>query len=95
MSTANSTGASTVENRKLSKNRKCLCCASASGVRTARSRSRFTHFMMAEGGGPESGNATDSDLEPVAAQIPTPSTECQKQTIGTLLKTTLRRGDEW
>ncbi|XP_062329027.1 ubiquitin carboxyl-terminal hydrolase 4 [Osmerus eperlanus] len=51
--------------------------------------------MMAEGGGPESGNATDSDPEPVAAQIPTPSTESQKQTIGTLLKTTLRRGDEW
>ncbi|KAM9409777.1 ubiquitin carboxyl-terminal hydrolase 4 isoform 2-T2 [Pholidichthys leucotaenia] len=51
--------------------------------------------MMAEGGGPESGNATDCDSEPVAAQIPTPSTEYQKQTIGSLLKTTLRKGDEW
>ncbi|XP_041744119.1 ubiquitin carboxyl-terminal hydrolase 4-like [Coregonus clupeaformis] len=51
--------------------------------------------MMAEGGGPESGSAADPDPEPVAAQIPTPSTESQKQSIGTLLKTTLRKGDEW
>ncbi|KAM6981471.1 ubiquitin carboxyl-terminal hydrolase 4 [Aplochiton taeniatus] len=51
--------------------------------------------MMAEGGGPESGSAADSDPEPVTVQIPTPSTESQKQTIGTLLKTTLRKGDEW
>ncbi|KAM4612632.1 ubiquitin carboxyl-terminal hydrolase 4 [Polymixia lowei] len=51
--------------------------------------------MMAEGGGPESGSAADSDSEPVATQIPTPSTESQKQTIGSLLKTTLRKGDEW
>lgn len=52
--------------------------------------------MMAEGGGPESGSAADSDSEPaVAAQIPTPSTENQKQTVGSLLKTTLRKGDEW
>uniref|UniRef100_A0A8C6PAL8 Ubiquitin carboxyl-terminal hydrolase n=1 Tax=Nothobranchius furzeri TaxID=105023 RepID=A0A8C6PAL8_NOTFU len=50
---------------------------------------------MAEGGGPDSGSAADSDSEPVAAQIPTPSTENQKQTIGSLLKTTLKRGDEW
>uniref|UniRef100_A0A3P8TJF4 Ubiquitin carboxyl-terminal hydrolase n=1 Tax=Amphiprion percula TaxID=161767 RepID=A0A3P8TJF4_AMPPE len=50
---------------------------------------------MAEGGGPESGNAADSDSEPVAAQMPTPSTESQKQAIGSLLKTTLRKGDEW
>uniref|UniRef100_A0A3Q1EI65 Ubiquitin carboxyl-terminal hydrolase n=1 Tax=Acanthochromis polyacanthus TaxID=80966 RepID=A0A3Q1EI65_9TELE len=50
---------------------------------------------MAEGGGPESGNAADSDSEPVAAQVPTPSTESQKQAIGSLLKTTLRKGDEW
>uniref|UniRef100_A0A669BTR4 Ubiquitin carboxyl-terminal hydrolase n=1 Tax=Oreochromis niloticus TaxID=8128 RepID=A0A669BTR4_ORENI len=50
---------------------------------------------MAEGGGPESGNAADSDSEPVAAQIPTPSTESQKQTIGSLLKTSLKKGDEW
>uniref|UniRef100_A0A672HR67 Ubiquitin carboxyl-terminal hydrolase n=1 Tax=Salarias fasciatus TaxID=181472 RepID=A0A672HR67_SALFA len=50
---------------------------------------------MAEGGGPESGNAADSDSEPVAAQTPTPSTESQKQTIGLLLKRTLRKGDEW
>ncbi|XP_020344720.1 ubiquitin carboxyl-terminal hydrolase 4 [Oncorhynchus tshawytscha] len=51
--------------------------------------------MMAEGGGPDSGSAADPDPEPVAAQIPTPSTESQKQSIGTLLKTTLRKGDEW
>uniref|UniRef100_A0A3Q2P0Q1 ubiquitinyl hydrolase 1 n=1 Tax=Fundulus heteroclitus TaxID=8078 RepID=A0A3Q2P0Q1_FUNHE len=35
---------------------------------------------MAEGGGPESGGAADSDSEP---------------TIGSLLKTTLKKGDEW
>uniref|UniRef100_A0A3Q3F3R1 Ubiquitin carboxyl-terminal hydrolase n=1 Tax=Labrus bergylta TaxID=56723 RepID=A0A3Q3F3R1_9LABR len=40
---------------------------------------------MAEGGGPESGGAADSDSEPVAAQMPTPSTESQKQTIGYLI----------
>uniref|UniRef100_A0A3Q3XIA1 Ubiquitin carboxyl-terminal hydrolase n=1 Tax=Mola mola TaxID=94237 RepID=A0A3Q3XIA1_MOLML len=50
---------------------------------------------MAEGGGPESGGAADSDSEPVVAQMPTPSTESQKQTIGSLSKTTLRKGDEW
>lgn len=49
--------------------------------------------MMAEGGGPESGSAADS--EPVAAQMPTPSTENQKQTIGSHLKASLRKGDEW
>ncbi|XP_075893390.1 ubiquitin carboxyl-terminal hydrolase 4 [Nelusetta ayraudi] len=49
--------------------------------------------MMAEGGGPESGGAADS--EPVAAQMPTPLTDNQKQTIGSLLKTALRKGDEW
>lgn len=62
---------------------------------SARSRYRHTGCMMAEGGGPESGNAADSDSEPVAAQIPTPSTESQKQTIGSLLKTSLKKGDEW
>uniref|UniRef100_G3N760 Ubiquitin carboxyl-terminal hydrolase n=1 Tax=Gasterosteus aculeatus aculeatus TaxID=481459 RepID=G3N760_GASAC len=51
--------------------------------------------MMAEGGGPEPGGAADTDSEPVAAQMPTPSTEKQKQTIGSLLKTTLRKGDDW
>lgn len=51
--------------------------------------------MMAEGGGPESGSAADPDPESVATQIPTPSTESQKQSIGTLLKTTLRKSDEW
>ncbi|XP_041747245.2 ubiquitin carboxyl-terminal hydrolase 4 [Coregonus clupeaformis] len=51
--------------------------------------------MMAEGGGPESGSSADSDPESVAAQIPTPSTDSQKQCIGTLLKTTLRKSDEW
>uniref|UniRef100_A0A3P9KCG4 Ubiquitin carboxyl-terminal hydrolase n=1 Tax=Oryzias latipes TaxID=8090 RepID=A0A3P9KCG4_ORYLA len=50
---------------------------------------------MAEGGGPESGSAADSDSEPVTAQIPTPSSESQKQTIGSLLKTPLKKGDEW
>ncbi|KAJ0023791.1 hypothetical protein NQD34_003690 [Periophthalmus magnuspinnatus] len=50
---------------------------------------------MAEGGGPEAGSAADSDTEPVAAQAPSPSPENQKQTIGSLLKTTLRKGDEW
>uniref|UniRef100_A0A8C7TZ91 Ubiquitin carboxyl-terminal hydrolase 4 n=1 Tax=Oncorhynchus mykiss TaxID=8022 RepID=A0A8C7TZ91_ONCMY len=50
---------------------------------------------MAEGGGPESGSAADPEPESVAAQIPTPSTESQKQSIGTLLKTTLRKSDEW
>uniref|UniRef100_A0A3P9ITE6 Ubiquitin carboxyl-terminal hydrolase n=1 Tax=Oryzias latipes TaxID=8090 RepID=A0A3P9ITE6_ORYLA len=50
---------------------------------------------MAEGGGPESGSAADSDSEPVTAQIPTPSSESQKQTIGSLLKTHLKKGDEW
>uniref|UniRef100_H3DAV3 Ubiquitin carboxyl-terminal hydrolase n=1 Tax=Tetraodon nigroviridis TaxID=99883 RepID=H3DAV3_TETNG len=42
-----------------------------------------------------SAGATDSDSEPVAGQMPTPSTESQKQTIGSLLKTSLRKGDEW
>ncbi|XP_061778663.1 ubiquitin carboxyl-terminal hydrolase 4 isoform X2 [Nerophis ophidion] len=51
--------------------------------------------MMAEGGGPDSGGAADSDLEPVATQMPSASTENQKQTIGSLVKTTLRKGDEW
>ncbi|RVE73386.1 hypothetical protein OJAV_G00049000 [Oryzias javanicus] len=51
--------------------------------------------MMAEGGGPESGSAADSDSEPVTAQMPTPSSESQKQTIGSLLKTPLKKGDEW
>lgn len=55
----------------------------------------LTGCMMAEGGGPESGSAAESDSEPVAAQMPTPSIENQKQTIGSLLKTTLKKGDEW
>uniref|UniRef100_A0AAR2KJB1 Ubiquitin carboxyl-terminal hydrolase n=1 Tax=Pygocentrus nattereri TaxID=42514 RepID=A0AAR2KJB1_PYGNA len=50
---------------------------------------------MAEGGGPESGNASDTDAEPGSAQTPVPSVESQKQATGTLLKTTLRKGDEW
>uniref|UniRef100_A0A671NS42 Ubiquitin carboxyl-terminal hydrolase n=1 Tax=Sinocyclocheilus anshuiensis TaxID=1608454 RepID=A0A671NS42_9TELE len=50
---------------------------------------------MAEGGGPESGNASGPDEKPVIAQTPVPSTESQKQSIGTLLKTPLRKGDEW
>jgi len=50
---------------------------------------------MAEGGGPESGTASDPDEKPVITQTPVPSTESQKQSIGTLLKTPLRKGDEW
>uniref|UniRef100_A0A8C2J979 Ubiquitin carboxyl-terminal hydrolase 4 n=1 Tax=Cyprinus carpio TaxID=7962 RepID=A0A8C2J979_CYPCA len=50
---------------------------------------------MAEGGGPESGNASDPDEKPVIAETPVPSTESQKQSIGTLLKRPLRKGDEW
>lgn len=74
-----------------------LWCSSkrVSSIRSFTIPVRHTHCMMAEGGGPESGGAADSDSEPVAAQMPTPSTESQKQTIGSLLKTTLRKGDEW
>uniref|UniRef100_A0A3B3H6I0 Ubiquitin carboxyl-terminal hydrolase 4 n=1 Tax=Oryzias latipes TaxID=8090 RepID=A0A3B3H6I0_ORYLA len=61
----------------------------------ARALYRYISCMMAEGGGPESGSAADSDSEPVTAQIPTPSSESQKQTIGSLLKTPLKKGDEW
>ncbi|XP_007253331.3 ubiquitin carboxyl-terminal hydrolase 4 [Astyanax mexicanus] len=50
---------------------------------------------MAEGGGPESGNASDPDAEPGPAQAAVPSIDSQKQTIGSSLKTTLRKGDEW
>ncbi len=52
----------------------------------ARGRCGFTRCTMAEGGGPESGNASDPDEKPVIAQTPVPSTESQKQSIGTLLK---------
>ncbi|XP_077582894.1 ubiquitin carboxyl-terminal hydrolase 4 isoform X1 [Stigmatopora nigra] len=45
---------------------------------------------MAEGGGPDSGGSADSDPD-----MPTTSTDNQKQTIGSLLKTSLRKGDEW
>uniref|UniRef100_A0A4W5L550 Ubiquitin carboxyl-terminal hydrolase 4 n=1 Tax=Hucho hucho TaxID=62062 RepID=A0A4W5L550_9TELE len=72
-----------------------LWCSCIHGSSTARSRLRLTHCMMAEGGGPESVSAADPDPESVAAQIPTPSTESQKLSIGTLLKTTLRKSDEW
>ncbi|KPP63921.1 ubiquitin carboxyl-terminal hydrolase 4-like, partial [Scleropages formosus] len=58
-------------------------------------RLRFSDGAMAEGGGPESGSGAEPDPEPVPVQIPIPSTESQKQTIGTLLKTPLRKGDEW
>ncbi|KAG7477995.1 hypothetical protein MATL_G00075790 [Megalops atlanticus] len=50
---------------------------------------------MAEGGGSESGSGADPDPEPVSTQILVPTTESQKQTIGLLLKTPLRKGDEW
>uniref|UniRef100_A0AAY4DWW5 Ubiquitin carboxyl-terminal hydrolase n=1 Tax=Denticeps clupeoides TaxID=299321 RepID=A0AAY4DWW5_9TELE len=51
---------------------------------------------MAEGGGPESSSAADADAEPVPAQQrAVPSIESQKEDVGTLLKTTLLRGDEW
>ncbi|XP_061689922.1 ubiquitin carboxyl-terminal hydrolase 4 [Syngnathoides biaculeatus] len=45
---------------------------------------------MAEGGGPDS--CCSADLN---SDIPATSTENQKQIIGSLLKTTLRKGDEW
>uniref|UniRef100_A0A671NNH9 Ubiquitin carboxyl-terminal hydrolase 4 n=1 Tax=Sinocyclocheilus anshuiensis TaxID=1608454 RepID=A0A671NNH9_9TELE len=61
----------------------------------ARGRCGYTRCTMAEGGGPESGNASGPDEKPVIAQTPVPSTESQKQSIGTLLKTPLRKGDEW
>ena len=44
---------------------------------------------MAEGGGPE----PVDPVEPVAAQLP--STESQKQTVGSLIKSNLRKSDEW
>ncbi|KAI1890913.1 hypothetical protein AGOR_G00158490 [Albula goreensis] len=50
---------------------------------------------MAEGGGSESGSGAEPDTEPVPTQIPIPSTDEQKKGIGILLKTTLRKGDEW
>ncbi|TVK90531.1 Ubiquitin carboxyl-terminal hydrolase 4 [Bagarius yarrelli] len=49
---------------------------------------------MAEGGGPEPCNAAEPVAEPASAQSTLPSIDSQKQTIGTLLKTTLRKGDE-
>ncbi|XP_023659927.1 ubiquitin carboxyl-terminal hydrolase 4 [Paramormyrops kingsleyae] len=51
--------------------------------------------MMAEGGGPESGNGAEPDPEPVSAETTVPPPETQKDSIGTLLKTALRKGDEW
>lgn len=57
--------------------------------------SGFTQCAMAEGGGPEPGNTAEPVAEPVPAQTPLPSIDSQKQTIGALLKTTLRKGDEW
>ncbi|XP_057701493.1 ubiquitin carboxyl-terminal hydrolase 4 isoform X2 [Corythoichthys intestinalis] len=45
---------------------------------------------MAEGGGPDSGGSADSDPD-----MPTASTDNQKQAIGSLLKTSLKKGDEW
>uniref|UniRef100_A0A3B3Q289 Ubiquitin carboxyl-terminal hydrolase n=1 Tax=Paramormyrops kingsleyae TaxID=1676925 RepID=A0A3B3Q289_9TELE len=50
---------------------------------------------MAEGGGPESGNGAEPDPEPVSAETTVPPPETQKDSIGTLLKTALRKGDEW
>lgn len=50
---------------------------------------------MSEGDGPESGSGVEPDPEPVTAQDPIPSTDRQKQNIGALVKTTLRKGDEW
>ncbi|XP_048878468.1 ubiquitin carboxyl-terminal hydrolase 4 [Brienomyrus brachyistius] len=51
--------------------------------------------MMAEGGGPESGNGAEPDPEPVSVETTVPPPETQKDSIGTLLKTALRKGDEW
>lgn len=64
-------------------------------LQRARDYCGFTRCTMAEGGGPESGTASDPDEKPVITQTPVPSTESQKQSIGTLLKTPLRKGDEW
>lgn len=64
-------------------------------LQRARGHCGFSRCTMAEGGGPESGNASDPDEKPVITQTPVPSTENQKQSIGTLLKTPLRKGDEW
>ncbi|XP_035238511.1 ubiquitin carboxyl-terminal hydrolase 4-like [Anguilla rostrata] len=50
---------------------------------------------MSEGDGPESGSGVEPDPEPVPAQVPIPSTDSQKQIIGALVKTPLRKGDEW
>ncbi|KAJ8372031.1 hypothetical protein AAFF_G00295430 [Aldrovandia affinis] len=44
---------------------------------------------MSEGDGPEAGSGVEPDPEPV------PSTDSQKQIIGALVKTALRKGDEW
>lgn len=64
-------------------------------LQRARDYCGFTRCTMAEGGGPESGTASDPDEKPGITQTPVPSTESQKQSIGTLLKTPLRKGDEW
>ncbi|XP_036389667.1 ubiquitin carboxyl-terminal hydrolase 4-like [Megalops cyprinoides] len=50
---------------------------------------------MSDGDGPESGTGAEPDPEPVSAQVSIPSTDSQKQSIGVLMKTTLRKGDEW
>ncbi|XP_028680996.1 ubiquitin carboxyl-terminal hydrolase 4 [Erpetoichthys calabaricus] len=51
---------------------------------------------MAEGGGTEPGGGAESEPEPVlAVEVSIPSTESQKQTLATLLKTPLRKGDRW
>ncbi|XP_048874257.1 ubiquitin carboxyl-terminal hydrolase 4-like isoform X2 [Brienomyrus brachyistius] len=54
---------------------------------------------MAEGGGPELGGGLRPDPEPEPEPAPPhmamPSAEHQKQTIGVLIKTPLRKGDDW
>ncbi|KAI1892726.1 hypothetical protein AGOR_G00136510 [Albula goreensis] len=50
---------------------------------------------MSEGDGPDSGSGTEPDPEPVPGQVLIPSTDSQKQIIGALVKTPLRKGDEW
>lgn len=50
---------------------------------------------MAEGGGSEPGSGVEPDSEPVPVQAPIPASDIQKQIVGALLKTQLRKGDKW
>ncbi|KAK1161467.1 ubiquitin carboxyl-terminal hydrolase 4-like [Acipenser oxyrinchus oxyrinchus] len=50
---------------------------------------------MAEGGGSEPVSGVELDSEPVPVEAPVPASDIQKQTVGALLKTQLRKGDKW